>query len=49
MGMLDNGRTVIAPGKVRPFVEITPQAYEREQRMKQVLATLGYYSLFSAT
>ena len=48
-GILDGGTSVTAPGKVRPFVEITRRSYEREQRMKQVLATLGYYSLFPTT
>ncbi len=48
-GILDTGKTLTAPGRIRPFVEITPKAYEREQRIKQVLATLGYYSLFSTT
>jgi len=48
-GILDTGRDVTSPGKVLPFVEITPKKYEREQRIKQVLASLGYYTLFSAT
>jgi hypothetical protein len=48
-GILDTRKTVTAPGKVLPFVEITPKTYEREQRIKQVLASLGYYSLFSTT
>ncbi len=46
-GILDTQRTVVAPGKIRPFVEIRPSSYEREQRLKQVLATLGYYNLIS--
>jgi hypothetical protein len=48
-GILDTCKTVTSPGKVRPFIELAPEAYEREQRVKQVLATLGYYTLFSAT
>jgi hypothetical protein len=48
-GILDTGNTVTAPGRVLPFVEITPRSYEREQRIKQVLAMLGYYSLFSTS
>jgi hypothetical protein len=48
-GILDTGKTVTTPGKIRPFVEITPKTYERLQRVKQVLATLGYYTLFSTT
>jgi len=31
---------------VRPFVELTPVAYEREQKMKRILRRMGYYSLF---
>lgn len=45
-GILDTGKTVTQPGRIHPFIEITPKSYEREQRIKQVLATLGYYSLF---
>ena len=48
-GILDTGRTVTAPGRIRPYVELLPETYEREQRFKQVLATMGYYSLFSTT
>jgi hypothetical protein len=48
-GVLDTGKTVTNPGRIRPFVEITPKSYEREQRIKELLATLGYYSLFSTT
>jgi hypothetical protein len=48
-GLLDTGKTVTSPGKISPFVELSPKAYEREQRVKQVLATLGYYTLFRTT
>jgi len=48
-GILDTGKSVTTPGRIRPFVEITPKAYEREQRIKQVLASFGYYALFSTS
>jgi hypothetical protein len=48
-GTLDTAQTVTTPGLVRPFIEITSKAYEREQKIKQVLANLGYYTLFSTT
>jgi hypothetical protein len=46
-GLLDSHGTVAAPGRLLPFLRLTPAAYEREQRLKRTLASLGYYHLFS--
>ena len=35
-------------GTVKPFVELTPAHYEREQRLKNMIGNLGYYKLFKA-
>jgi hypothetical protein len=45
-GMLDRQRDCTAPGKIFPFEELIPNAYYRQQRVKSVLASLGYYSVF---
>ena len=37
---------VLAPTPLRPFVELTRPYYEREQRAKSMLHTLGYYRVF---
>ena len=42
------GRDVLDPCRLRPFVELTPAHYEREQSAKRVLHRLGYYRLFGA-
>jgi hypothetical protein len=48
-GFLDGENSLTDPGAVLPFVELTPQAYRREQSMKQLLAKLGYYAVFQST
>lgn len=40
--------TVTAPSTIKPFVELTRQRYESEQRAKDMLRNLGYYRVFSA-
>jgi hypothetical protein len=45
-GMLDGGATITTPGRVIPFVELTPAHYAREVAFKRVLRALGYYQIF---
>lgn len=45
-GLLDGGATHTAPGRVLPFVELTPAHYAREQALKRVLQAVGYYQIF---
>ena len=35
-------------GAVKPFVELTPAQYEKEQRLKSTIRSLGYYKLFGS-
>lgn len=46
LGMLDCQFTHSAPGRVLPFVELTPAHYARERAFKRVLQSLGYYHIF---
>jgi hypothetical protein len=43
---LDANGVLDQPGKIRPFVELTPRVYRRDQAMKSWLKKSGYYSLF---
>jgi hypothetical protein len=45
-GMLDGRATHNQPGRILPFVELTPAHYARELAFKRVLHTLGYYQIF---
>jgi len=45
-GVLDQHSDRTLPGKVVPFEELIPGTYYRQQRVKSVLASLGYYSFF---
>jgi hypothetical protein len=45
-GLLDGGAALSLPGRVLPFVELTPEYYAREQAFKRVLQALGYYQIF---
>ena len=45
-GMLDQDQDLSVPGPILPFRELMPSTYYREQRVKGVLASLGYYSVF---
>jgi hypothetical protein len=45
-GVLDQGEDLTMPGPILPFEELMPNSYRREQRMKDVLQRLGYYSVF---
>lgn len=46
LGLLDSQATHAAPGRVVPFVELTPSHYAKEQALKRVLQSLGYYHIF---
>ncbi len=37
------------PGAIRPFVELKPASYAREQSLKRLLRSTGYYALFDAS
>jgi hypothetical protein len=43
---LDSDKLLDKPGIIRPFVELTPRAYRREQVLKACLKRFGYYNLF---
>jgi hypothetical protein len=45
-GLLDGGQTHISPGQILPYEELIPSDFYREQRAKDILRRLGYYSLF---
>jgi len=45
-GLLDGGASHSQPGRVVPFVELTPARYAREQAFKRVLQAVGYYQIF---
>lgn len=46
-GLLDTPqRTQGEPGRILPFVELQPAAYQRELKAKQMLGKLGYYKFF---
>jgi hypothetical protein len=40
--------TPLAPSPPLPFIELTRERYEREQRVKRLIARLGYYRVFGA-
>ncbi len=44
--ILDGGQKLTSTGQIKPFVEITGKNYERQQRVKKMLGSLGYYTLF---
>jgi hypothetical protein len=45
-GMLDHKNDHTHAGAIIPFEELIPSTYYREQRVKSLLAKLGYYSVF---
>lgn len=45
-GMLDRNYTLSQPSTPIPFVELTPQMYQRERRLKDTVGRLGYYAIF---
>jgi hypothetical protein len=47
-GMLDGHSEQTTPGRVIPFVELTPAHYERELAFKRALRALGYYRIFGS-
>ena len=44
---LNSDNIMDRPGKMLPFVELTPGTYRRDQAVKSWLRRFGYYSLFS--
>jgi len=47
-GIIQQDNTCLEPGRTLPFVELSRERYETEQRAKRMLAGLGYYRLFHA-
>jgi hypothetical protein len=45
-GLLDGHSERSRPGRIIPFVELTPTHFARERALKQVLQALGYYQIF---
>jgi hypothetical protein len=46
LGLLDSHATHSMPGRMFPFMELTPADYARERALKQVLQSLGFYHIF---
>jgi hypothetical protein len=46
LGLMDGQGTHSVPGRVLPFVELTPAHYAREQAFKRALQSLGFYDIF---
>lgn len=45
-GWIDRHHHLDQPTRNLPFVELTPAQYQQQQRFKQMIRQLGYYSLF---
>jgi hypothetical protein len=45
-GLLDGRATLLQPGRVLPFEELTPAQYARERAFKRMLQAMGYYQIF---
>jgi hypothetical protein len=45
-GILDCQNDRTSSGEIYPFEELIPDNYYREQRMKNILGKMGYYSMF---
>jgi len=45
-GLLDGKAEHRQPGRILPYVELTPAHFARERAFKRVLNTLGYYQIF---
>jgi hypothetical protein len=45
-GLLEGKAEHYQPGRILPYVELTPADYARERAFKRVLKTLGYYQIF---
>jgi hypothetical protein len=45
-GLLSSATEHTQPGRVLPYVELTPAHYARERAFKRVLKSLGYYQIF---
>jgi hypothetical protein len=44
--MMDSAAEHVRPGRIIPFVELTPANYARERAFKRVLQAMGYYQIF---
>jgi hypothetical protein len=47
-GSLEGGNLLNQQGEILPFVELTPNLYRWEQRVKTCLKRLGYYNVFQS-
>jgi len=45
-GFLDCAAEHLHPGRIIPFVELTPRNYARERAFKRIVQALGYYQVF---
>ena len=45
-GFLDGTAEHVWPGRIIPFIELTPRHYARERAFKRVVQALGYYQVF---
>lgn len=45
-GILDGGARYSEPGRILPFVELSPAQFARERAFKRVLQAVGYYHIF---
>lgn len=48
LGWIDGGHLLNEPSGIAPFVELTPNIYRWEQRVKNALKRLGYYDAFQS-
>jgi hypothetical protein len=47
-GWMHGGTLLNEPGDIRPFIELTPNLYRWEQRVKSALERIGYYHAFQS-
>jgi hypothetical protein len=45
-GLMNSQKGLNKPGRLLPFVELTPSYYARELALKRVIQALGYYQIF---
>jgi hypothetical protein len=45
-GLMDSKTERTQPGRLLPYVELTPSNYARELALKRVIQALGYYQIF---
>jgi hypothetical protein len=46
---LQGNASLLSPGHMEPFIELTRSRYEREQSVKGLIRNLGYYRLFGGS